>query len=703
MAGRLTRLFMVMAFSAGLAVDLGLGTSVDTWVHDSALVFQARTDWPHVAIVVLDDRIPIHVGRKQTLPMFALASERLLQAGVNGVFLDARLTKEQEMIMPYALCLEPQGRVRWSEPQCRIQNPAGCALVNSPAGAAPLRMDPTVIGRFKVAPYLLGQEQLPDFLLYGWEAAAVIPASGLVASDRLVSRQSPIMRWMDLSPDHAIVQLATWADSEQARQSLAKHRDNERCDRNRPCRRVRLSSPIYQTQIDKNRMIVPLSALAGCDAASAMETARALQGKVVILQMTFPSEGTDMIVTPMTTAWLGPHLPTPGSQFLADAIETLLLGDHPRPPPLALKLILFLGVAIVSVAIGRYRGQPLLWTGAAVTLIAMVGLCFVNRLIQLWPVVAVMTVYLTGAFEVIGLNMVIGFREGKLIKNYMPDQIHELLISLRANQRFRNQRNQAIVLMSDLTNYTTVTSLLKDPAYVLELMNDYFEETSLVLQKKYGGWLESYVGDMVCYYWPVLQENPAETFQNALQGALEMARLQQRFFATVHQRYAHRFPADALTRVATLIDAGIGLACGDVVMGELGPKHGVRKFGILGDPLNLASRLESLTRLFNTDIIACPESVEIARSLGIRSRRLGRVAVKGRLQPVDIHALGSPEDPRFRQSDIQAWEQWLGQLEQGLQPTQACPESYRKDQETLLRWRARGLLTGGGVWCLDEK
>lgn len=694
----LAALFVCTSALVGVAVDWGWGTVIDAWVHDPALVYRARTEWRHVALVVLDEGVPVQVGRKQVLPLFARAAERLVRAGAKGIFLDARLSKEMEVAMPYALCLEDSGAVRWSPPRC-LADAGRCRLTGSEAGLAPLAMAGEVFAKFRVAPYLAGQEQLPDFLLYGLEALPFMPRSALTASDRLVSLDPAVMRWMDLSPDHAVVQLAAFVDPERTRHALARSGGDEDCGGIR-CRRIRLGRPVYRTQPQGKRPIVPLSLLATCDEGRAFAAAAGFKGRAVILQLTAPAEATDMLVTPMTVAWGGPHLLTPGAQFLADAVETLLLGDHPRAPPWSMKVMLFIAVAAVSVWLGWHQRQVVHLGGFLVLAVVMVGLCFGCRLRQLWPVSATLAAYLSGLLQTIGLHLVIGLREGRLIRRYMPRQIHDLLIA-PGELRFRNRCHQAIVLMSDLKSYTTLTQVLKDPAGILELMNDYLEETSLILQEKYQGWLEAYVGDLVCYYWPLWQENSV-VWRNALLGAVELRRLQQRFFAGLKDRYAERFPQPTLQCIAALIDAGIGMAAGVVVMGELGPRRGVRKFGILGDPLNLAARLESLTRVFDCHLIVSEELARRAGEVGLAQRRLGRIAVKGRPVPVAVFALGEGQEEGFSAENVTGWENWLATIERGGEPTSACPAIYAKDQRTLIQWQTRGLLKAG-VFYLDEK
>lgn len=298
-------------------------------------------------------------------------------------------------------------------------------------------------------------------------------------------------------------------------------------------------------------------------------------------------------------------------------------------------------------------------------------------------------------------------------------------MSLPTGLTLNNHRCNAVVLMSDLAGYTTVTGLLKEPSHVMNLMNDYLSETSIVLQDKYEGWLEAYVGDLVCYYWPyselldnnavnndlgsaldkvVLNKNTA--FHHILSGALELAALQHDFFSQLEQRYAGKIPNDNLHKISQIINAGIGITSGSVVMGDLGPKNqgkGVKKFGILGDPLNLAARIEGLTRFFNTEIIITEELVADALKTGFKVRRLGSMGVKGRIEPAVIFALGYKSDLRFSENNIQQWDKWLLAIEQNLPATNECPDIFQLDKKSIQAWLARGLLGADGVWLLDQK
>lgn len=700
---RVQILCVCTAFLTGLLIDYNFGNKLDYWIHDAAVVFQHRTEWKYSGIVVLDDGVPFSVGRKQALPLFAKATEQLIQAGANGVFLDARVPKELEGRMPYAKCIEKDGSVQWSMPICNIVSEKQCQINHSDLGNAPLKMNKSVVNYFSIAPYLNDNNNLPDFLLYDWEMAEAIPAEGLVVSDRLVTFDSPVARWLDLSKDHAVYKLVEYSQEKKNLEIFKTKTSDDLCGEY-PCRRIRLSLPGYNIETQSGQLILPVSHLASCDNDVAKQAASLLKDKVVVLQITAPNESTDLVVTPMTTALLGPRLMTPGAQFLVDAVETVLNNDSPIPPSYPIKILLFICAAFFGVLAGMYFQQYLLWCLGVSIFIVLGLLCFFNPIIQLWPVVATMQVYILGVGQIVFVHLIVGLKEGKIVRQYMPKQIHNILMSLGINEMFQSRRCHVAILMSDLAGYTTVTGLLKEPELVLALMNDYLEQTSLVLQKKYEGILESYIGDMVCYYWTEEdQENRIQMYKNVLLGAIELGILQKQFFLTLAERYKNNISTESLQQILSIIDAGIGITVGNVVMGDLGPKHGIKKFGILGDPLNLVARIESLTRLFNTDIIIAGDFLDAVKMSNLVVRRLGSIKVKGRMFSETLYALGSSEDPRFSDNNIEGWSLWLEQVESTRSTSFICPDIYQKDMITINDWLNRNLLNADGIWYLDKK
>jgi adenylate cyclase len=79
------------------------------------------------------------------------------------------------------------------------------------------------------------------------------------------------------------------------------------------------------------------------------------------------------------------------------------------------------------------------------------------------------------------------------------------------------------------------------------------------------------------------------------------------------------------------------------------------------------------------------------------------MSVKGRDAPAAIFALGYPDDPRFSQDNVVAWDIWLTDIETQGESDNSCPEIFAQDQQSILSWLQRGLLTEQGVWHLDQK
>jgi len=700
---RILLFFVLIATVIATTLEHNFGYHLDNWIHDSAIVYQARQQWDYGAIVVLDNNIPMSVDRKQALPLFARAADQLIKAGAKGIYFDARVSKKPTSQMPYARCITQNNQVQWSKPSCIANEAQQCILGNSPLGLAPLAMSIDTLQHFSIAPYLDIKQGFPDFLLYGWEASLKFSPENIVASDRLLTKNDAIARWIDLSDDHAIVRLARFVNPGNMEKYLQDPFD-ETCDKGFRCRRIRLSIPRYTLNMDLKRPVFPLSRLASCDESIAQQTARLLKGRVIVFQATGLTESTDIVITPVMTAIFGPKLLVPGAQYLVDSLETLLKGDHPRPPQGIIKIIIFIFSAFAGIYCAIYLKLGfLIWIGILILLL-MTGLCLFNPIVQLWPVTCTIIAFIVGSLEAIAVLLLLEHKEGRLIDKYIPKQIRDILLSQEASQEFCDKHCFAMVLMSDLAGYTTLTQLLKDPELILTLMNDYFNETALVLQKKYNGWLEGYVGDMVCYYWPFQSEpDKNKLLENALLGALELVALQKQFFSTLHHRYQGKISSDILEKINDIIDAGTGLSCGEVIMGNLGPKDGIRKFGILGNPMNIASRVESLTRLFNTEIIVTENCLSTTQNPRWAIRYLGCINIKGGLRPEMLYALGHADDPRFANDVVKQWNQWLKQFISGHTPNTECPSIFELDKQTLMRWKSHHLLGKNGIWYLDEK
>jgi adenylate cyclase len=190
------------------------------------------------------------------------------------------------------------------------------------------------------------------------------------------------------------------------------------------------------------------------------------------------------------------------------------------------------------------------------------------------------------------------------------------------------EEREVTVLFSDLRNFTAMSETLS-PREMLEILNLYFTRMSAIVEK-HGGIVDKYVGDAMMALFGAPLVNPDDA-DNAMATALDMCAA-----------------LDELNRQwriegRPIIGIGIGIHTDVVVAGNMGSKTRLN-YTVIGDGVNLASRLEGLTKMpeYETRIIVSNSTLAKAKKR-YRIRRLGEVAVKGKQKSTEIFALLGPE------------------------------------------------------------
>ena len=676
--------FFIVSCAIGVVFDLLADTRFDGLIHDEAVVSKPRKAWEYSAIIALDPKVPEYISRKQALPLFGLAAENALNAGAAKVFLDAVIF-EPSPNMQYAVCIDNEtDRVVWNDDKESF-NPLNALSAKNIVRFTMPRPSPNV----------------EIFTLFNLDAALEINEEAFFSDAKLYQRStdyfSTTTNLLNLNHDSVAVSMAGSSPhvSEIFETIIGPQSDDVVCGENEEhmCRRIRFTDhELVYSEYDRFP-VIPLSELIDCSNEISPEVKKILQDRVVVIQVATLDETIDLHLTPVTTSLFGGGRLTVGPQVIVDSVETLAAFDHPRRPIFPVRIILFALVAVSCVWATAYLKTrwgsvlALLWV-AFTTL-----LCFLFPQTQLWPVMAVALTGISSLLMCFAAHLFFGTKRGVMIAKYLPAPIRSMLLSTGKDNIFVNKKTKAVVLISDLEGYTTVTSLLKDPALVFTLINEYLEETTIILQEKYHGWLENYVGDLVCFYWPADSDDELEKQKLlALQAAVVQSELQQTFFKSLADHSKLSIDESVLKKISRFINAGIGVSSGDIVMGNIGPENGVQKFSVLGDPLNLSSRIEGLTRFFNTQIIITDELVASAEKLGLKVRRIARIRVKGRTVASEIYALGKSDDPRFTDEIKSQWEQFCFALVEKGDKSASVPEILAKDANTLLDWYDRGLL-----------
>ena len=207
---------------------------------------------------------------------------------------------------------------------------------------------------------------------------------------------------------------------------------------------------------------------------------------------------------------------------------------------------------------------------------------------------------------------------GKVVSPAVATELLSKEVTLGGEER------EVTVLFSDLRSFTTMCEG-RSPREMLAILNRYFTRMSAIVES-HGGVVDKYVGDamMALFGAPVTDHDDAD---HAMESALEMSEA------------LDEMNRDWQTEGGHTLSAGIGINTDVVVAGNMGSQTRLN-YTVIGDGVNLAARLERLTKTpeYETRIIVSRSTLEKVKGR-YRTRRLGEVAVKGKQKATEIYAL----------------------------------------------------------------
>jgi adenylate cyclase len=217
-------------------------------------------------------------------------------------------------------------------------------------------------------------------------------------------------------------------------------------------------------------------------------------------------------------------------------------------------------------------------------------------------------------------------RVKQLFGRYVSKDVYAVLMANPGLARLGGQRREMSVLFSDIRGFTTVTER-GQPDEIVGMLNEYF--SSMVnLVFKHGGTLDKFVGDMVMALYGAPLDDPDHAdhaVQTALAMIAELGRLNARW------KEEGKFSG---------LDIGIGINTGPMIAGNIG-SEAIMSYTVIGDAVNLGSRLESLNKEFGTRIIISDATRQRLKG-EYECRPLGDVVVKGKTHPVAIFEVVGP-------------------------------------------------------------
>jgi adenylate cyclase len=362
----------------------------------------------------------------------------------------------------------------------------------------------------------------------------------------------------------------------------------------------------------------------------------------------------DVFDTPMSPTTLGPALHL---QAMAAAMSHGFL--KPTPPKTGLALVGAAGLLAWSLIV--FLRRPLLCLGALVMItgayLGAARLFYDKTGLLLLTVPVLSALLLSGLFSLgfeYALERLEKLRTRRTLERYVSKNLVKEVLDNPDSyySSLRGVRVPVTILFSDLVGFTTLSEKA-DPEALVAQLNEYLTRmTSVVFSN--GGTLDKFIGDAIMAVWGNVRSfGMAQDAKNCVRAALGM----RRELRQLNQKWRDQ------GRMG--LGMGIGINQGEVIVGNIG-SHERMDPTVIGDAVNLASRLEGLTRIYGVDILVGASAAELARDEA-HLRSVARVQVKGKTKPVDVFtfigARNEEVDPEFLK--------WLDAYEEGLEKFRA--------------------------------
>ncbi len=338
----------------------------------------------------------------------------------------------------------------------------------------------------------------------------------------------------------------------------------------------------------------------------------------------------------------------PGVEINATMLDNILAGDFAADAPAALAVALTLLLALaagVAAALASGVAQNVL--AYAIFLPLPAALAVGVYPLGLWlPLVGPeIAVFLTLVSDSL-VNYATEGRQKRYIKaafrQYLSPAVIEELIAHPERLKLGGDRRELSIFFSDLQGFTGISEGLS-PEDLTALLNEYLTAMTDIIQDE-GGTIDKYEGDAIIAFWnaPIDQADHAvRAVRAALRCQAKLAEMRPGLKARVGKELFKR----------------IGLNSGPAVVGNMG-SHTRFDYTMLGDAVNLASRLEGINKQFGTYTMMSKATRDLAGD-AFAGRELSRVGVVGRKEPVTVYEPMLPEQAAARRAQLAAFAEAL--------------------------------------------
>lgn len=372
-----------------------------------------------------------------------------------------------------------------------------------------------------------------------------------------------------------------------------------------------------------------------------------LQGRIVLLGFTAPGL-LDLRATPMGEAY-------PGVEVHANLLGGLLDGrlavrpDYARGYEMLMLVVVGLLLAVLLPRLGAGRGAVF----SLGVLAALAGLNHVlhatHGLVLPLASALVLTVF------VYGIHMSWGYlvegsakrRLARLFGTYVPPELVSEMLHSPERYGMAATTREMTVMFCDIKGFTAIAEAM-EPQQLQALLNALLSRLSAVVNR-HRGTIDKFMGDCLMAFWGAPIETGAHAAL-AVEAALAI------------EAEVEAFNRERRGQGLAEIGVGVGLSTGIMCVGDMGSDIR-RSYTVIGDAVNLGSRLEGLSRVYGVTIVASDRTRELAP--GFVWQEVDRVRVRGRAQAEAIHTplaranQGFPGEQAALMAELAEWEAFL--------------------------------------------
>jgi len=417
-----------------------------------------------------------------------------------------------------------------------------------------------------------------------------------------------------------------------------------------------------------------------------------LKGKYVIFG--FTAVGLlDLRQSPMTGVYTG-------MEVHATMLDNLLSGDYIRTVAPIWVILLALALALAASGVNFAFSGPV--ANVATYIVALPIPPALGLLFYLWGGrIPIITLELVVVFALIGSGIAKYVTEGRqkryikgAFKQYLSPAVIEQLIANPDRLKLGGERRELSIFFSDLQGFTSLSEGLS-PEELTALLNDYLSAMTDIIQEE-GGTIDKYEGDAIIAFWnaPVQQpDHAARAVRAALRCQAKLAEMRPAFYE----------------RVGKNLHVRVGINTGPAVVGNMGSKTRF-DYTMLGDAVNLASRLEGVNKQFRTFTMISQMTLDALGDV-FPTRELSRIAVVGRKEPVRVFEPMSREEFDSRNPELADFAKGLAAFYAGrfdeaisifgsIADRDPAAAAYREKCAAI---KANPPENWNGVWVMTEK